>query len=490
MKLTNILTFLLLFLSVKFIIADFNLTTCFPFTDVGTTALLNSAKKVYAHYFSLFLISIDNEPSATDYYELGWIDPNGEGGIHYGYGGFIRQRPMPRPVRSQSNWLDLDAQLEVTNALALGLDGFTYNMLSDVETDDHWLQLIRLMTNAPLVDPRFKIVLMPDMLSGWTNADDIDDTFVATIKKLWTHPANATLQRDCEGALVLSPYRAESKSPEWWLDQFNRFAVEGIQIAFWPVFEDVTPSNYQSYAALSTVQSEWDGNCVSSAPGFISASNYLQSRGEKYMSPIMSQNHRPKDFTSWESSNSGAIRAMWNAAISSGASKIQIITWNDYSEGSELAPSSGSKYSFYDVSAYYLRWFKLGSAPAITRDALYYFHRNSLSTQAPDLTKQSQVFTIGMCDTVSDKVEALVFLTSSATVEIIQNGQTYSQTVAAGVQSVKTNLLAGATPQFKVIRGSTTVINITSAVTVKTSVQWQDLLYRGGGSLTCTRPTI
>ncbi|EFA78284.1 conserved hypothetical protein [Heterostelium album PN500] len=471
---------------------EFNLTSCWPFTDSGTTALLNSPKKVFAHYFSLFPISIDNKVSTDDYYTNNFLKPTGEGGKHLQYGGFIRERPLPRPVRpDMSTYRDLDMQLEVTRALSLGLDGFTYDMLSSDETSDHWKRLILLMKNAPIVDSRFKIVLMPDMLAGWSNTANIADTFVPIIKKLWDSPYNGTLLRDSTGKLVLSPYRADSKTGAWWQNQITKFNQVGIQISFWPVFPDINQNYLNNYGSISVGQSEWDGNCVSTAPGFVTASNFLHNNGKKYMSPVMSQNHRPKSYKFWEANNSGAIRAMWNSAIVSGAEWIQIITWNDYSEGTELSPSTGTQFSYYDISAYYLRWYKLGQAPVINRDALYYFHRNSLSTQQPDLTKQNRTFTSGACDPVSDKVEALVFLTGAATVEIIQNGQTYSTPVnAAGITSVRTQLLAGATPRFRVIRGTNVIIDITSSFPVATSVVYQDLLYRGGGSLTCTRPSV
>ena len=53
------------------------------------------------------------------------------------------------------------------------------------------------------------------------------------------------------------------------------------------------------------------------------------------------------------------------AEASDGAQAVQIITWNDHSEGTNLRPNTGSQYAFYDIAAYYIAWYKTGVKPAI-----------------------------------------------------------------------------------------------------------------------------
>jgi hypothetical protein len=57
---------------------------------------------------------------------------------------------------------------------------------------------------------------------------------------------------------------------------------------------------------------------------------------------------------------------------------VRMITWNDNGEATEFAPSSSSQFLFYDLSAYYIQWYKSGRAPAIIRDATYYSHRTQI----------------------------------------------------------------------------------------------------------------
>eukprot|EP01133_Synstelium_polycarpum_P007697 gene7697-9012_t len=460
----------------------FNQTACWPFTDVGTAALQATTKKVFAHYFPQFPISIDNQNPDTDYYNRNFINPFGESNKHKAYGGYFRQRPP-------SNYVQLDMQLEVTRAVALGLDGFTFDMLSLTVGNVYWTRLIELLAAAQVVNSGFKIVLMPDMNAGW--AKNNPETFVPAVLSIASNPA---LYRDANGAIVISPYKANNKTPQWWQDQIDLFANAGVSVVLWPVVPSITQAHITNYNPVSVGISEWDGNCVTTAANFVAHSNLCHTNNIQFMSPVMTQNFRPKEARFWEPNNSGLIRQAWNSAIVGNAEWIQIITWNDYSEGTELSPSTLTKYSFYDVSAYYLRWYKLGTAPLITRDALYYFHRPQLTTLilSVNATHNQTVgkFVNSGVDAPSNKVEALVFLTAPATVKIIQSGTTFTQDVLAGVTSVRTNLIAGATPQFQVVRNNVTVINLTSSTTVATSAYYQDLLYRGDGSLTCTRPNL
>ncbi|GAM24845.1 hypothetical protein SAMD00019534_080200 [Acytostelium subglobosum LB1] len=467
-----------------------NQTSCWPFSDAGTTALRGQTKKVFAHYFSQFPIAIDNVDSSNDYYTRNFLNPLGENKAHFNCGGFFRQRPLPRPVRPESNWADLDMRLEVTRAIALGLDGFTYDMLSLTSTSVYWTRLLAIMKAAIYVDPAFKIVLMPDMNAGWASSNA--SNLIPAIVTLVNSPDNAALYRDASGNLVISAYRANNQSPAWWANLVSTLKTGyNISVVLWPVFPSITSSLISSYGASSVGMSNWDGNCVKNAASFVNAANNLHTAGEKYMSPVMSQNHRPKEFHYWEARNSEAMRAHFMAAINGNAEWIQIITWNDYSEGTEISPSSGTQYSYYDVAAYYLRWYKLGTPPAIYRDAIYYFHRNSLTTQKPDIpAHQTQNFSLVPCDPAVDRVEVLAFLTAPANITITQGGNKVNKYVPAGVQSVTANLIPGSTPVFKVTRNGATIINLTSTITVATTIQIQDLLYRGGGSITCTRPNV
>ena len=112
--------------------------------------------------------------------------------------------------------------------------------------------------------------------------------------------------------------------------------------------------------------------------------------GIKWMAPVAPQDSRPKDFVYSESSNTGAFRAMWDSSIQNGSDSVQITTWNDYSEGTEISPSNGNGYTWLDLAAYYITWYKTGTPPPITADAIYFCHRIQQTSLTP--TVQSQLF--------------------------------------------------------------------------------------------------
>ena len=51
-----------------------------PFNPASTATLRASAKKVFSHYFTPFIVSIDNKDPSIDYYTAQYLDPNGESG--------------------------------------------------------------------------------------------------------------------------------------------------------------------------------------------------------------------------------------------------------------------------------------------------------------------------------------------------------------------------------------------------------------------------
>ena len=59
------------------------------------------------------------------------------------------------------------------------------------------------------------------------------------------------------------------------------------------------------------------------------------------MQAVSAQDERPYASTYDEADNTANLRMTWTAAIN-GADWVQIPTWNDYSEGTEISPSTTS----------------------------------------------------------------------------------------------------------------------------------------------------
>ncbi len=429
-----------------------------------------SKKKVFAHYFSPFPISLDNKSPESDHYATGYLAPDGEKNKHIKYGGYLRQRPLPRSPLGDK-WEMEDMKTEVKRAVAIGLDGFAYDILGT--SGVHWKRLEILLDAAKEVNPDFKIMLMPDMEAVFKGKPE---ALVPAIKKLANHPSVYKLD---DGRLVLSAFNAQKQTPEWWGKAFAELKESGIEIAFVPVFQAYWKYT-DDYAKVSYGFSDW--GCGTNEEEITDkrkkAPQTIHTMGKLWMSPIRPQDFRPKSQMCWESANSNLFRNMWDTAISGDAEWVQLITWNDYGEGTEIAPSTGTRYSFYDLTAYYSAWFKTGRAPEIKRDALYYFHR----TQPLSLKGTKQESPIKLTGAPSDEIELLAFLKEKGLLKIQINGKTYTKEAPAGMTSFKVPLEAG-TPVFILERDGKTVTELKSSFSIKNEADYQNLLYYGDGSL-------
>ena len=129
----------------------------------STDALFNSPKRVFAHYLFPFPVSIDNAPPTSDYYNSDYLNKYGESNKWVHQGGFLRQRPLGMSPSPHSNWRQLNMEGEVRQAIARGITGFAFDVMSTSEATDRNGPLPVLLAAAHAVDSRFKIMVMPDI---------------------------------------------------------------------------------------------------------------------------------------------------------------------------------------------------------------------------------------------------------------------------------------------------------------------------------------
>ncbi|RKH63548.1 hypothetical protein D7V93_08615 [Corallococcus llansteffanensis] len=460
-------------------------TPCFALDLPSLSSLRASPKKVFAHYFSPYPLSLDNKDPAVDYYARNYLQPTGENSKFAYCGGLLKQRPLPQPPRAVGvDYERANFELEVRRAAALGLDGFTYDILNHQGT--HWTRLLKMLDAAAAVDAGFHIVLMPDMTATYQGTDaEAQTAFVDSIASVASHAATYHLD---DGRLLLAPFAADRRTPQWWASTLQALSARGIPSALWPVYVSPWAAATTSLKAQVPLYgtSTWGSRTLAGAAGQKTNPGTAHGMGLKWMAPLAVQDSRPKDLVYTEANNSQALLALWDAAIQGGADWVQLITWNDYSEATEFSPSSGTQWAPFDLTAYYTTWFKTGVQPAIVRDAVYYFHRNQATTAAPDLTKQRSVYKLVNGAAAVNEIELLAFLTAPATLEIEVAGTVQRKDVGAGIQSFRIPLREG-TPRFRAVRGGVTVASVTSASPISNTIVYQDLLYRAGGSLTCDR---
>ena len=441
-----------------------------PFDRLPEETLRSMNKKVFAHYFSQFPISIDNNDPARDYYQKGYLDPDGEKGKHRDYGYFLNQRPIPRFPRRIPDWAEQDLYDEVKTAAETGMDGFAYNMLSSSGT--HWNRLLGLIKQVNRYGKGFSILLMPDMTAEFKQHPE---RMVPSILKVANDPCLFRI----DGKLVLAPYNAYAQSPEWWKERINELKANGVDVLLIPGFQGWWKylDDYKdlSIGFFDWGCSVWDEQVKHRRKALAETPRH----GKFFMAPVRPQDSRRRTGWSGESRGSELFRAMWQTALDFDAGMVQLITWNDYSEGSEIAPSTGTRWAFYDLTAFYTSYFKTGKQPEIVRDAIYYFHRTQNADAPCDLSRQKKQFKVKGPE-VFNEIELLGFLKEPGTRRIMLNGKVHEQEFPAGIHSFKIPLEEGR-PEFSLLRDGKELISLKSNREISNKITYSDLLYYADG---------
>ncbi|WP_328764371.1 MULTISPECIES: endo-1,3-alpha-glucanase family glycosylhydrolase [unclassified Streptomyces] len=441
-----------------------------PFDLPGPAALHTGSagrKLVFAHYFTPYPLSLDNASADADYYTRNYLNPAGENGKHERYGGLLRDRPLPVAPKP-GNWELANLEQEVRTARAAGLDGFTLDMLSLSGPNRDRAGL--LMQAARAVDPAFKIMLMPDMTSLDTDDPGVLADAVAALGKA---PA---AHRLADGRLVVSPFKAETKSVAWWTQVIDLLkSRHGIRTAFVPTFLDFD-ANGARFAPISHGFSEWGSRSYVGQESATRAVQRAHGSGKIWMQPVSVQDARPNQGIYDEAGNTATLRSTWTHAIDDGADWVQLTTWNDYSEGSQFAPSLHNGYAYLDLTSYYLAKFKTGSWPKIVRDTLYLCARTQFAAAAPTGAQSLVMSPRKGTAAPRDTVEVLSFLTAPATLRTSVGTDRDAHEAPAGVHSELLPLRPG-TSSAVVVRDGEPGAEVELPYAADRTVQVQDLQY-------------
>ena len=449
--------------------------TALPFARPSAAALAASPRKVFVYYFPFFIDSMDNLPIAQDHWTVDYLRRSGESGKFAAAGGMARERPLPIGPWPTPYWRQVDEAADVLRARAMGADGFGVGIQQTQEGNTYAISE-GVCYAAAHVAPGFKIFPEPDggTLKGVSAAAMAD--------------ANAQYER-CPAALrlanghaLMAPFAPQNEPVEYWRDVLARMQAGGIATDFIPVL--LNPGQFgPAFAPISIGMSFWGGRDpvgLASTP-FQDTMNFVRRLKPIWMAPVTPQDSRPKDAMFFESRNTEAFRTEWMEAIQRGDPYVQLVTWNDYSEATEIAPSSGTQYLFYDLSAYYIAWFKTGKPPAILRDAIYYAHRNQIFQPDHPPLPTDKPFKLFGATPLSNDIEMIAMLTRPATLEIEIAGHVYRQQAGAGLTAFRAPAAPGR-PDFRIMRGSTVAVEKRSDWMITDKPDALSPLYFGGSS--------
>ncbi|MCV7073462.1 glycoside hydrolase family 71 protein [Mycolicibacterium rufum] len=437
-----------------------------------------SAKKVLAHYMPNFPVSIDNKPSATDYYTAEYLSPTGEGGLHSSYGGYLRDRPLPRGPLADPDWRNLDLRTEISQAKSVGIDGFAVDVIMPRSPPSLWSDVPTRLLDTAAAQGNFTILPTADMagpLQGMS-ARDLASEFAVYLRS----PASFRLE---DGRPVLGAFYAEAKPAQFWRDVLTALKdLIQLDVAFVPTFLDA-PTHLSDFAPFSYGFSTWGGRNPEAVPTVPAGQSYpvdltrrSHALGKIWMQSIAYQDSRPKSAQFEESQNGQTSRQAWQVAVQEQADWVQLVTWNDYSENTQFAPSLKSGWRLLDMNAYFISLFKYGAAPEIVRDAVYVSYRTQPADAPMTYPESRPMRVVPGTPAARDSVELVSFAVAPSTLRLHIGPETASCDVPAGVGVCQFALRPGLI-RASMWRGGNCVFTTMSTIPVTTAPLVQDLHY-------------
>lgn len=320
---------------------------------------------------------------------------------------------------------------EIELAQRSGIDGFALNagewLGPDGKPSGYVGSADRLYQAAQELNTGFKLFFSPD-LNGLQNLG-------VNIPDMVDHFKNHPAQMRHNGKIVLSGWAG---GPASYADAVGKIRAAGNQVFFVPFPFN---SRYSFNWSAATVdkfyegQPHMDGVFFFGADGVypeIARTNAVgtrvsHARGKLFMAGISPAFNSPnlRDFHGMQ-----GFDTMWRGVIAADTDWVELVTWNDYNEDSNLMPfrwPAGSEKNhisrdeaFLELNSYYSAWYKTGVQPAIKQDKLYYAYRN----RSKYLTKgwnpdKKEWYDItrgeGRVDQIHDDVEDNVYVTTLLT---------------------------------------------------------------------------
>lgn len=450
-------------------------TPYLPFNMVETP----SRRKVFAHYMPNFPISIDNKDGDKDYYATQYLTTNGENGVHAPYGGYLRDRPLPRAHSNLPDWRQNDLRTEISQAKSVGIDGFAVDVIQPRAASNTVDQI--LAATAAAGD--FTVLITADMTGPLVGMGPAD--FAADVAPYLSAPGAFHL---ADGRPVLGAFAAERQSPTWWVGVFDTLRDQyKLAVAFVPTFLDVG-DNPEQFAPFSYGFSMWGGRNPLAMPDqdvgrgspvdIIARTHQL---GKLWMQPVAFQDTRPRSGTFEEAANGVTNRMAWQLAEQH-AQWVQMITWNDYAESTAMAPSVAHGWRILDMNAYDIFEFKYYRAPRIVRDALFVSYRDQPVNANPVYPETFLMHPMPASLPPRDTIEVVTFATAPSQVVVHAGTQVYSCQVPDG-RGVCTFPLSPGSISAEMLRGGAVVADARSDTDVTDTPYVQDLQYRVVGGL-------
>jgi glucan endo-1,3-alpha-glucosidase len=179
----------------------------------------------------------------------------------------------------------------------------------------------------------------------------------------------------------------------------------------------------------------------------------------------------------------------WQAIIQQQPDWVEIVTWNDFNEGTYVSPvdnpanyfavGNPQRYShagFLELFKRYISWYKTGVQPPITQDALYYYYR----THSTNAVATNDVPVTALQGNVQDVIYATALLTAPAQLVIASGTNITTNSLPSGLSQVIVPFAPG--PQIFTVKRNGTPLISNSGSSILSQIQYYDYFENSGFS--------
>ena len=421
---------------------------------------------------------------------------------------------------------------EIQQAQALGIDGFALNVGGWLGEPHYIRYSAEIFEAAVRLHSGFKLMFSADFCCKNSPADAED-----MMRRFAGNPRYASTYFQQDGKFVLTTFAGDKLGQAAWQTVKDDLATgahpstavvpqapEGVRAApnnqplsiflvpafFWGGELPGRPAIQKGFEDWSHVI---DGSFywgIAGVPGSSGPLDQVKSRaayasvvhggGKLYMAPICLQFWGSNANRYYEYSGGAGMRAMWMDAIRvSHPEWVEIITWNDFVEGSYLSPiddpyrypnaadvgSAGvpegtlgffhSHAGAADLMRYYIQWYKTGQQPALTKDAVYWFYRTQSTHYDAGTPPVAHKY-----GPVADVIYVTANLTAAATLRVHVGDAVTNVEVPAGSSDVSVRFSPGQTPVFELIRRGAVVAQGRGMDRIEEKPAYNDYYYSTG----------
>jgi hypothetical protein len=415
---------------------------------------------------------------------------------------------------------------EILQARSLGIDGFALNAGGWLRQPYYIEYAAQMFEAAARLNDGFKLMFSADMCCG-NNAADVEDM----MRRFADNPRYAHVYFRWHGKFVLTTFAGDKLGVGFWRQVRSDLATgahpsrsveprvlpqaaaapgnASLQIFLVPAFfwGGELPSRAAIQRGFDPWKSAIDGSFywgIAGVPGSHGPLDQIRSsdaytsvlhRAHKlYMAPVALQFWGSNANRYYEYDGATGMRRMWIDAIQrSHPDWVEIVTWNDFIEGTYISPIDdpnrypnanylteggiplGTLHYFHshaaaaDLMRFFIRWYKTGREPAITHDTVYWFYRT-----------QSWRFDAGVPPVqhkygpVADEIYMTANLTAPAQLVVRCGAHASTVNLPAGSSDAAVPFVPGAMPEFTLLRHGRKIASGQGLDRIQTAPRWND----------------